>query len=739
MKKKIYIFYIFLIPCSFFLIKAQGIYTEAGSTVYVSDATVVDGAVSTTPTIYAEGAIQNGGTLLNQGEIQLKGNLSNTGNFNSAGDEVFLGTAAQTVSGNLTNANAFSHLIVDKASNSLTLIANAEASTQVNLVNGKVVLGTNNLSLGATATMTGYDANDYIMTNSTGRLKQTVNATTKVFPVGNSNYNPVSMSNVGTSDVFAMRVVDAVTGPGGAALNIDNKVNRTWDIQEATVGGSNATITTQWNTANQGGTFSNSSNGIANYDGTSFNLPAANAASTTVSAGVYSQTQTGQTMISPRIVTSVGTVTATGNTTFCDGGSVLLTSPTNAVYTYQWYKNGVAIAGANTSSYTANASGDYNVAITVSGTCIMKTAPITVTELAYPTAVITPSGPLTFCENTPTTLYATAGAGYTYTWMQGGNIMQTGASNAYVPNQNGSHTVIVTNSIGCSSTSANVVIHIKNIPTADAGPDQSVCPGSGVQIGDHGSGGNTYSWSPATYLSNANIDEPVSTPLVNTIYTLTVTKNSTGCSDTDEVLVSLKQAEIPTITSTPAAVGSTITVCSGGASSGSATLTGNSTQASPSYSWKLAGNLIAGANASSYVANVTTSNNNKVFSVQATYANGCVRTSANRTVHLETTCVPKTGTDKDGDELILIGEEASLNAYPNPTKGNLTVEISNSLVSEGDLSLYNALGQMIMEKKVIMANGNASEVLDLRTIAIGVYTLTFQTSNGQIVQKVVKE
>ena len=53
--------------------------------------------------------------------------------------------------------------------------------------------------------------------------------------------------------------------------------------------------------------------------------------------------------------------------------------------------------------------------------------------------------------------------------------------------------------------------------------------------------------------------------------------------------------------------------------------------------------------------------------------------------------------------------------------------------------MYNALGQVVMTKNILLENGKASEVLDLSEVAIGVYTLSFQTNEGQKVQKVVKE
>ncbi|HKK43810.1 MAG TPA: hypothetical protein VJ963_15445, partial [Bacteroidales bacterium] len=72
---------------------------------------------------------------------------------------------------------------------------------------------------------------------------------------------------------------------------------------------------------------------------------------------------------------------------------------------------------------------------------------------------------------------------------------------------------------------------------ANAGPDVSICKGSSVTL--NGSGGDTYSWSPATGLSNPNIQDPLASPSVTTTYTLTATRGS--CISTDQVTVTVNQ------------------------------------------------------------------------------------------------------------------------------------------------------------------------------------------------------
>ena len=63
------------------------------------------------------------------------------------------------------------------------------------------------------------------------------------------------------------------------------------------------------------------------------------------------------------------TITATGSTSFCTGGSVILNSSSSSEN--QWYKDGLLISNATLASYTASASGKYSVRVLHSGGCII--------------------------------------------------------------------------------------------------------------------------------------------------------------------------------------------------------------------------------------------------------------------------------------------------------------------------------------------------------------------------------
>ncbi|MGE0636438.1 MAG: PKD domain-containing protein [Bacteroidia bacterium] len=113
-----------------------------------------------------------------------------------------------------------------------------------------------------------------------------------------------------------------------------------------------------------------------------------------------------------------------------------------------------------------------------------------------------------------------ASGGISYTWTP-----STGLDNPNIANPIASPTVTtqyfvtVVDSAGCSGVDS-LTVTINPPPVIDAGADTAVCAGECVQL--NATGGLTFSWSPATGLSDANIANPVACPTQTTTYTVTV-------------------------------------------------------------------------------------------------------------------------------------------------------------------------------------------------------------------------
>ncbi len=199
-------------------------------------------------------------------------------------------------------------------------------------------------------------------------------------------------------------------------------------------------------------------------------------------------------------------ITPNGATTFCQGGSVILTS--SAAPSYLWS------TGATTQSITVNTSGSYTVAVTNASGCSQASVPTTVTVNPLPTAIITAGGPTTFCQGGSVTL--TSSAGSSYLW-------STGATTQSIAvNTSGSYTVKVTNAGGCTKTSTPTTVTVNPLPTAviTAGGPTTFCQGGSVTLTS--SVGSSYLWSTGATTQSI---------IVNTSgnYTVTVT-NASGCS-----------------------------------------------------------------------------------------------------------------------------------------------------------------------------------------------------------------
>lgn len=100
---------------------------------------------------------------------------------------------------------------------------------------------------------------------------------------------------------------------------------------------------------------------------------------------------------------------------------------------------------------------------------------------------------------------------------------------------------LIDNSGTCGNIidSVSSTIQIKDGIGANAGEDKLICQNDGIQIGAPPVAGLTYSWSPATGLSDPAISNPIASPQYTTLYTLTISNNASICNASDEVMLTV--------------------------------------------------------------------------------------------------------------------------------------------------------------------------------------------------------
>jgi len=102
----------------------------------------------------------------------------------------------------------------------------------------------------------------------------------------------------------------------------------------------------------------------------------------------------------------------------------------------------------------------------------------------------------------------------------------------------------------CGTATSEITISVYALPVAVAGDDfTKTCTTNpdGKTIGETDDDDYTYSWSPATGLSDANISNPVAKPAANETYTVTKTHKVTGCSSQDQITVTVNNTAVTAV------------------------------------------------------------------------------------------------------------------------------------------------------------------------------------------------
>src|SRR5690554_5252773 len=378
-------------------------------------------------------------------------------------------------------------------------------------------------------------------------------------------------------------------------------------------------------------------------------------------------------------VNSLPIVDAGADQTVCENETVNMTA-TGAV-SYVW-DNG--LGNGATQSFSATITETYTVTGTDANNC-ENSDQITITVNALP--VVDAGQDVSICNGDQITL--TANGANTYNWDNG---LGAGAAHNVSPTITTTYTVTGTGLNACENTD-QITVTITNIPTVNAGVDQTVCENSEVTLTATSSTGSTVIWD------NGIVDGTPFTVTTSTTYTATADLN--GCTATDQVVINVNP--LPSVSA-----GNNQTACT---NHDPIALTG-----SP------AGGIFSGTGVSNNEFDPATAGiGTHTLTYAYTDGNGCENT-ASITITV------------DGCVAVVENEMNQLTVSPNPASDYIEVRV-NENNSIQNIQIISLEGKVVSLEQTYV--DKATIKIDVSTAAKGTYFIQLTTDYGYLTRKII--
>lgn len=381
------------------------------------------------------------------------------------------------------------------------------------------------------------------------------------------------------------------------------------------------------------------------------------------------------------VVNGLPTVVLPAINAVCENASLIsLTNgtPTGGVYT------GTGVTGSNFDPFLSGV-GSHLVTYTYTDAngCISEdTASVNVNALPM---VMNPVQD-TLCVNEPAIVLTGATP-------IGGVFTGSGVSSgSFDPSISGSGMIDViytfTDNFGCVGADTGMIT-VSDLPTIDAGNDESICEGSSITL--LATGGDVYQWSTGSVNDTTNI-----TPTQDMMYAV-IGANLFGCVASDSVFVTVNANPTVNLANIDSlCMDSVITIDAGATFS--------------SYAWST-GESSFSIQVGPYVSTQTVS-----IDLVVTDSNGCI---ASDTVTFDVVdCMPTGIKDFENDLTIQLN--------PNPNNGIFTLEIKDWKSTEATIRIISGTGSIVREQVLGSNGGLVNHTFDMSNLANGLYWMVIE-------------
>lgn len=374
-------------------------------------------------------------------------------------------------------------------------------------------------------------------------------------------------------------------------------------------------------------------------------------------------------------------VQVNNDTTICESSA--LTLKASGLASYKW------LSGPATPDYTVYPTFSRSYIITgknARGCDAMDSVRVTV----IPGPTISLTNDTAVCFGNRITLVA--GGGVAYQWHGGPTTTEWN----FLPFSDGYRFVTVTAPNNCSKTDS-VWVKVAAFPILNAGNDTTICEGGQVLLNARSNENVAYSWQHGPNTASSN-EKPKS----SITYKVKAT-NTSGCFTEDSLRATVNP--LPKASFTWVQNGKQITLS-------------NKSQHHDNLIWKLGdGNS---ASAEGFVHTYSADGN---YTITLIASNDCGNDTMKLDIVVNTASAPS-------------AEEAGFLFYPQPVHHVLHIQKPDFVRSEHKMFLYDVRGMAVMEWN---AGTDNPTVVNLNSLASGVYFLHIHTDRGSFVQKVIRE